>query len=527
MTIISESNEIYLAAVEGGGTTFVVSVARLIQQQNVSPNRNTQTELHSSDPRDDNTANTTADEKGKTFQIGPNTLQIIETATIPPSSDLSWPPSRILEETCNFLRRHRPGKAYSAVGIATFGPAGVNPSQSSTYGTVLNGSPKKEWRNVDLLKPIVEACGLSPPSECGDDDRLGAVDGWKFVGFDTDVNAPALAEFRHRKYCMESRRNRQNRECDRGRLVASCNSPSLTSLAYITVGTGVGVGLVLNSLPVHGLLHPEGGHVAIRPLENDSFRGYSWGTEKSPYKGIGTVEGTTSSVALTERLVMMPQREKDCDGGAGGGSHSGCEEGNSERENGTAITAQTREILSTLPDTHDLWTHAANAIANLCVSLLLLNSVQTIVLGGGVMKRTILFDMVREKVHELLNGYLDSVEELSSVEKLRDVIVGGSWSGDDHGGLGSGLVGAFALALDAFEKGTQEEAKVVIPMTTEKDNQQPLAENEKEIVNDAIADKSLWDLERKWFSSGFWVGVIVTVGVSSLVSSVTRRASRR
>mmetsp|Transcript_14506 Transcript_14506/g.29540 ORF Transcript_14506/g.29540 Transcript_14506/m.29540 type:complete len:512 (+) Transcript_14506:50-1585(+) len=510
--LMSESNEIYLAAVEGGGTTFVVSVARVIQKQNHRP----------SEPDDDDTADRSSREKGKLIQIGPNTLQIIETATIPPSSDLSWSPSRILEETCNFLRHHRPGNSYSAVGIATFGPAGVNPSQVSTFGTILNGSPKKEWRNVDLLTPIVEACGLSPSKDIGDDDCPSSVNGWKFVGFDTDVNAPALAEFRHRKYCMELR---QHGESHRGNLATSCNTPSLTSLAYITVGTGVGVGLILNSLPVHGLLHPEGGHVAIRPLENDSFRGYSWGTEKSPYKGVGTVEGMTSSVALTERLAMLMEQENDSVSGVCGSSDEDGDEGNKTRENITTITAQTREILSTLPDTHVLWTHAANAIANLCVSLLLLNSVQSIVLGGGVMKRTVLFDMVREKVHELLNGYLDTVEELSSVEKLKGVIVGGSWSGNDHDGLGSGLAGAFALALDAYEKEKTDENNA-IPLKMEQDYR-PTPESDEENVKTSSEDRRIWDSERKWFSSGFWVGVVFSLGVSSLVSSVFGRATRR
>ena len=106
--------------------------------------------------------------------------------------------------------------------------------------------------------------------------------------------------------------------------------------------------------------------------------------------------------------------------------------------------------MSTLPDSHPVWSHAANAIANLCVSLLLLTSMQKIVLGGGIMKRYALYDMIRQRVWSILNGYLDCVEELSDVQQLDNVIVEGCWVKKNK--LGSGLVGAYALALDAYEE---------------------------------------------------------------------------
>lgn len=370
----NDDDEIYLAAIEGGGTTFVVSVARVVKISSSSSN-----------------------EEEELLQIGSTKIQILNTTTIPPKDDntgeiLNYTPVQILDETCDFLTKHLPSSGqYSAVGIATFGPAGVN-SESKDYGTILPGSPKREWRNVDILSPIAKACGLE-----NDMSR---------VLFDTDVNAPAIAEFQHRN---------------------ACATESLTSLSYITVGTGVGVGLIINSQPVHGLLHPEGGHVAVQPLQNDTFAGYSWGSEKSPYGGVGTVEGICSSVALTERYLQMnPDNDKN---------------------KNNIDSAQTREVLSTLPDTHEVWNHAANAIANLCVSILLLTSCEKIVLGGGIMKRTILYKMVRERVCILLNGYIDSVDELSSVEKLENVICESSWEK-----MGSGLVGAYALALQVYEK---------------------------------------------------------------------------
>ena len=443
-----EDDGIYLAAVEGGGTTFVVSVAKVICRRD--------------DDDDDK------EEEENILRIGPTKLRILETRSFPPRDEITgiippWTPDMIVGETCAFLAKCRAeivpgGGRYSAVGIATFGPAGVDPSSrggrgrsGSSYGTILPGTPKKEWRGFDLLAPVAVACGI--PGGGG-----GGGTGW--VGFDTDVNAPALAEFRHRNHLSSRRRRRRAGG-------ASSGSPSeeeeeeeedkpLTSLSYVTVGTGVGVGLIVNSSPVHGLLHPEGGHVAIRTLDGDDFDGYSWGKDSSPYGGRGTVEGVASSVALTERYLrtMMTTtttttttREEEKKGTTTT-TTSGEEV---DDDDVLVVDAQSREVLSSLPDDHPIWDHASNAIANLCVSILLLTSCQKIVLGGGVMNRTSLYGSIRKRVWNILNGYLDSVVELSEEGRLDDVIVGGSWEGT----MGSGLVGAYALALDAYDDGIE------------------------------------------------------------------------
>mmetsp|Transcript_38486 Transcript_38486/g.80635 ORF Transcript_38486/g.80635 Transcript_38486/m.80635 type:complete len:488 (+) Transcript_38486:54-1517(+) len=479
MTMTSSSNEIYLAAIEGGGTTFVVSVARVVP-------------LHEAIATP--TAATGNNNNG-ILQIGPTTLQILHTTTIPSpenatSTSNNSTPARILDETCAFLRRHLPsdnGK-YSAVGIATFGPAGVNPTRTKDYGTILAGSPKREWRGVDLLTPIARACGL------GDDGGGGkrvAV-----VGFDTDVNAPALAEFRHRRYLQEQQQQQKRRTRQSPSPDNNNDDKPLTSLSYVTIGTGVGVGLVLNSQPIHGLLHPEGGHVAIRPLEGDAFAGYSWGAERSPYGGVGTVEGVTSSVALTERLLQMEEEEDGV-----GGDYAAI-----TTTTTTTTDARKREVLATLPDDHPVWNHASNAIANLCVSLLLLTSCQKIVLGGGIMKRGILYDMVRRRAWTLLNGYLDSVEELSSEERLKDVIVEGSWEE-----VGSGLVGAFALALDAYESGNG-------------DGEDMNGDDKEESIDvPAVQESSAKQEEEEKRQQSFTSGVLAGIGLSfgcALLSSL-------
>lgn len=453
------ADKVYLAAVEGGGTTFVVSIACL-------------------DDGGENNKSTI-----DILNIGSRKLQLLHTASIPKRDEVTGEipnnhtPEQIINEACSFFRENLPpdGRGhYSALGIATFGPAGVDPKSKLQYGKILAGSPKKQWREVDILSPLKEACGL-----------VGKLE--ERVAFDTDVNAPAMAEFRHRCYLEQQSSD------------TSATSPCkpLTSLSYITIGTGVGVGMVLNSQPLHGLLHPEGGHICIQPLPDDTFNGYSWGA-KSPYKGLGTVEGVASSVALTERWIQMEQEEI-----SSGDENHHQHDANTNDRNGD--NAQTREMLSTLPNTHPIWLHASNAIANLCVSLLLLTSCQKIVLGGGVMKRDILFSMVRSRVWTLLNGYLDSVDELSDERKLEDVIVGSSWEE-----VGSGLVGAFALALDAYEKDAS-------------------AEREDEGIvldNDCSGKKkAAMENEKHLFTSGVLVGIGLSFGCALMMSLLGRGSS--
>eukprot|EP00956_Cyclotella_meneghiniana_P003892 scaffold4704_cov54-Cyclotella_meneghiniana.AAC.2 len=392
----------FLAAVEGGGTTFIASIARVVEIGDSVSGENC-------------------------FSIGETSLEIIQKATFPPhdASD-EWTPIQIISAVGSFFRDNRPKEGYASLGIATFGPVGVSPS-SSSYGCILNGCPKKEWRGVDLLTPLKESCQV---------DR---------VGFDTDVNAPAIAEFIHRCHSQDDSNQ-------------SVKEKPFTSLAYITIGTGVGVGLIINSSPVHGLLHPEGGHCPIHTLPNDSFKGYSWGKEKSPFGGVATVEGVASSVALTERLMAMPQMA----------------ERRGKRDKDVNIAAN-RNLLATLSDDHEIWTHASNAIANLCVTILLLTSCEQIVLGGGVMNRSVLYDQIRRETLKLLNGYLD-VEELTD-DGIERVITSSSWD------LGSGLVGAFALAINSLDH------------------------HDNDVKIDAIVDKKM---SRRQFGIGLLFGVALS-----------------
>jgi fructokinase len=146
----------------------------------------------------------------------------------------------------------------------------------------------------------------------------------------------------------------------------------------------------------------------MQQLPGDKFHGYSWG-EKSPYQGKGTVESICSSVALAERLEQM-----------------------------TNTRMASRECLVDLDDDHELWDHAANALANLCVTLILTTSIEKIVLGGGIMKRKGLIEKVRNRTLVLINGYLELPEDMSDFITL------------SHFGSNAGLVGAIVLAQKAL-----------------------------------------------------------------------------
>jgi fructokinase len=235
---------------------------------------------------------------------------------------------------------------------------------------------------VDILTPLLEACDHCP-----------------FL-LDTDVNAPAALEF-----AMANHHTNDNaRSIIKPTMTSTTiySSPtttatttaatekkkkkSITSCAYVTVGTGVGVGLVVNSQTVRGFLHPEGGHVPVPPLPGDTFGGYSWGKGSVlPFGGVNTVEALASSVALVERYEQELAKI-----GALNATNN----------------LKSRGELANVPDESDIWDHAVNAIATLCTTMILLLSVERIVLGGGVLQRGMLLGKIRIRTTELLNHYL-------------------------------------------------------------------------------------------------------------------------
>ncbi len=246
-----------------------------------------------------------------------------------------------------------------AIGVASFGPIDPKPS-SSTFGFITS-TPKPGWKNTDVV-------GL-----------LGLRDEFMHIPFkfDTDVNAPAIAE-----YTMYA-------------------PPGSTSSAYVTVGTGVGVGLVINGKSVHGMLHPEGGHLQVKRMPGDTFEG------SCPFHG-DCIEGMVSTGALAAR-TGLPASE-----------------------------------LPSLPDGHEVWDAVAYYLAQLSCSLILLCSPEQIVFGGGVFNREILYAKIRAKTRDLLRDYIQHTSILQD-ESLETLICPSHW------GQKAGIVGAVFLAKLAGE----------------------------------------------------------------------------
>jgi len=266
-------------------------------------------------------------------------------------------PTRDPEETIStaieFIRNHiRNPEDLRGLGIGSFGPLDLK-KDSPTYG-FLTTTPKPGWANTDLISPFQKEFNLS-------------------IGFDTDVNAAALGEYRW--------------GAGRG----------LSDFIYLTVGTGIGGAAIVNHSLIHGMIHPEMGHILIpHDWEHDPFAGVC------PY-------------------------------------HGDCLEG---LATGPAIKARWGQPAEDLPPDHPAWQLEAHylglGIANLIATL----SPQRVILGGGVMDQTQLFPMIREEVRELLGDYISAMDILEANEEYIVPPVLGTQAG---------VLGAVALAQQAAE----------------------------------------------------------------------------
>lgn len=256
-------------------------------------------------------------------------------------------PKSTLSHLVEFLGKHAP---FAALGVASFGPIDMDPV-SETYGYITT-TPKLGWKNVNVLGHFQH---FRVP-----------------IGFDTDVNAPALAELKYG-----------------GHVGDSC--------AYITVGTGIGVGLVVGDRPIHGLVHPEGGHVMVRRRENDEYKGWA---DIHP----GSVESMASARACAERAGVEPTD------------------------------------LANLEDDNPVWDEISYYLAQLCITVCYIASPHVIVMSGGVMKRKILFDKIRSTFKKLNEGYIAADRV---IHHLDDYIVPSKY------GNNIGIIGAVELARRA------------------------------------------------------------------------------
>ena len=262
-------------------------------------------------------------------------------------------PTRGGDETVREIIEYFRAHPVEALGVSSFGPLNLDPA-SPEYGNITT-TPKAGWANYPLRRNLAEALGVP-------------------VGIDTDVNGAALAE---------------------ARIGAG---KGVDSLVYYTIGTGIGGGAVVNGQLLHGLVHPEMGHMLLRPVENDPApHGFC------PY-------------------------------------HDGCLEGMAK---GPAIEKRWGKPAAELPEDHIAWEIEAEYLAQLCVNTIVVLSPKMIVLGGGVMHQMHLFPRIRRRTQELLNGYVAHSAILENI----DAYIVPPALGDNAGAAGSLL-----LALDALKK---------------------------------------------------------------------------
>lgn len=240
-----------------------------------------------------------------------------------------------------------------ALGIGSFGPLDLNPD-SPTYGHITK-TPKAGWSDYPLMPELSRRIGVP-------------------TAIDTDVNAAALAEF----------------EMGAGK--------GKRSLLYVTVGTGIGGGFVVEGNLVHGLVHPEIGHMFLAPLESDPMPGGVCPFHK------GCLEGLASGPSIEKRWGLSAKL---------------------------------------MSEEHPAWELEAAYLAQMCANMILAVSPEIIVLGGGVMQQMHLFPRIREKTLALLNGYVAS--PAVTPEGISSYIVPPAL------GINSGVTGALLLGARAYE----------------------------------------------------------------------------
>jgi fructokinase len=264
---------------------------------------------------------------------GPDDLVTTRIPTTSPETTVAAAVSWLRAQSCGQL---------SAVGIGSFGPVELK-RDSPSYGYITS-TPKTAWRNFDLAGAVRKALGVP-------------------VAFDTDVNASVLGEARW----------------GAARDVDNC--------LYLTVGTGVGGGAIVSGRVLHGLTHPEMGHVLIpHNLACDPFPG------NCPYHG-DCLEGLASGPAIKARWGVRGEE---------------------------------------LPDEHPAWPLEAQYLAYGIANFVCTLSPELVLIGGGVMRRAPLYGIIRRELSRLLAGYVARMPEVMAP------------------GLGdrAGVLGALALASE-------------------------------------------------------------------------------
>ena len=251
------------------------------------------------------------------------------------------------ETTVPLLIRYFHDRKIDALGIGSFGPVDLH-RDSPTYGYITR-TPKEGWRDFPLSPLLRDA--LDVPT-----------------AIETDVNIAAIGE------------------------VTYGAAKGYSNIVYVTVGTGIGGGALIDGKPLHGLVHPEMGHLILHPMPDD------------------------------------PDPEGVCP------YHKGCLEG---LASGPAIENRWGLPAAQLPEDHKAWDLEVEYLSQMCANMVYVLSPECIVLGGGVMHQLHLFPRIRQRTLDLLGGYIRNNRLLEAPESY--LVPPGL--GDD-----SGVVGALILA---------------------------------------------------------------------------------
>jgi fructokinase len=273
--------------------------------------------------------------------IGDENGKILDRTTIPTTTP---------QETMPLILEYFKGKEIVAIGIACFGPIDLNRS-SATYGYITS-TPKTAWKNFNIVGAVKEELGIP-------------------VGFDTDVNGSLLGE--------------ATWGCARG----------ISDAIYLTIGTGIGGGVMAGGKLLHGMLHPELGHIRLAKEEKDP------GKSVCPF-------------------------------------HDNCLEG---LASGPSIEKRWGKRAVDLADNPEVWELEADYIGTALVNYCMTLSPKKIILGGGVMHQEQLFSLIRKRFKEQMSGYIITPE----LENLEQYIVPASLNDDQ------GIMGAIKLAMNEYE----------------------------------------------------------------------------
>jgi fructokinase len=262
-------------------------------------------------------------------------------------------PSITMPKVIEFFTEQHKTSPLAALGIASFGPVDLDP-KSPTYGYITT-PPKPHWGEFNFVGTMRNALHLP-------------------IGFDTDVNGAAIGEYRWGA------------------------AKGLDTFLYVTIGTGIGAGGMVAGNLMHGLIHPEMGHILIpHDKQRDPFEG------TCPFHG-DCFEGLANGPAMQKRWKL-------------------------------------EKAASDLPLDHPGWDLEADYIATAFANYIMLLSPQKIVVGGGVMKTKGLLEKIHPRVQNFLGGYIKHDKVIDHIDKL--IVAPGL-------GDRAGIAGAFALAEKAY-----------------------------------------------------------------------------